>query len=159
AGQASKTIAIPIVQDLLAEPSETVLLSLHNPAAGATLGSQATAVLTIVDDDVAGVLKWSASKYSVSEGTGQVALAVTRSGGSAGGVSVDYVIAGGSATAPPSVNADFFGPQPNGSLTGTLSFGPGVTTQTVVVPIIDDGAVESDEQFTVTLQSPRGGGT
>jgi hypothetical protein len=37
--------------------------------------------------------------------------------------------------------------------TGLLTFQPGVTTQTVVVPVVGDTAVEGDETFTVTLSN------
>ncbi|MGQ4648344.1 Calx-beta domain-containing protein [Lyngbya aestuarii] len=52
-GETQKTVAIPLVDDNLVEASETINLSLNNPTGGATLGSQQTAVLTIVDNDTA----------------------------------------------------------------------------------------------------------
>jgi hypothetical protein len=123
----------------------------------ASLGHWATADLTINNVDAGGVLRWSSSAYSVSEGSGQVVLTVSRSGGSAGAVTVDYAIAGGSATAPPGVGADFGGPLPSGSLMGTLQFGANVMSRTLTIPIVNDSEVEPDEQFTVTLQNPQGG--
>jgi len=52
-GQLSKTFTVPIKQDTTVEGNETVNLALTSPSASATLGTPATAVLTIVDDDVA----------------------------------------------------------------------------------------------------------
>jgi Calx-beta domain/Putative Ig domain len=46
-----KTITVTICNDTVLEPDETLPLSLNNPTGGATLGSPATAVLTIVNDD------------------------------------------------------------------------------------------------------------
>src|SRR5262249_40914008 len=69
-------------------------------------------------------------------------------------VSVDYVIAGGTATAPPGADADFAGP-----LTGTLTFAPGQTSRTLTIPLVNDAIVEPDETLTVTLQNPQGGAT
>jgi hypothetical protein len=47
----SKTLVVPIIDDALVEPSETVNLALSAPTGGAALGAQATALLTIIDND------------------------------------------------------------------------------------------------------------
>jgi hypothetical protein len=46
-----KTFDIPILEDAIAEGDETVNLALTNPTGGALLGTQNTAVLTIIDND------------------------------------------------------------------------------------------------------------
>jgi ribosomal protein L35AE/L33A len=48
----SKTVSIPIVNDSDVEPNETLTLALSNTTGGATLGTQNTATLTIVNDDL-----------------------------------------------------------------------------------------------------------
>jgi glucose/arabinose dehydrogenase len=156
-GQSSKTFKIPIVRDTRDEAAETALLSLHDPTGGGMLGARRTAVLTIVDNDTGGVLRWSASTYAVKEGTSsrRVLLTVKRSGGSAGSVAVGYTIAGGTATA----GADFTGPLPGLLLTGTLDFPAGATSRTLAIPVINDLDVEPNETLTVTLHSPQGGAT
>jgi hypothetical protein len=50
AGEVAKTIAIPIVDDVYAEGSESFTITLSN-VTGATLGSPATATLTITDNE------------------------------------------------------------------------------------------------------------
>ncbi len=50
AGETEKNFMIPLVDDVHIEGSETIQLRLSNPA-GATLGPQSTATLTIVDND------------------------------------------------------------------------------------------------------------
>jgi len=50
AGETSKTIVIPIVDDVYAEGPETFQITLSNPS-GASLGSPATATLTINDNE------------------------------------------------------------------------------------------------------------
>lgn len=52
AGETSKTFRVFLVDDLYVEGSETINLTLSNPSAGAVLGSQATAVVTVSDNDV-----------------------------------------------------------------------------------------------------------
>ncbi|MBD2314037.1 hypothetical protein H6G20_20415 [Desertifilum sp. FACHB-1129] len=49
-----KTVNIPIVDDDLVEGDETVNLFLSNPSGGATLGSNQTATLIIIDNDFPG---------------------------------------------------------------------------------------------------------
>ena len=47
----SKSFQIPILDDQLAEGGETVVFTLNGAAGGAALGSPASAVLTIRDDE------------------------------------------------------------------------------------------------------------
>lgn len=49
----TKSFTVPIVNDSVDEPDETVNLALSSPGAPAALGSPATATLTIADDDPA----------------------------------------------------------------------------------------------------------
>ena len=67
AGEVTKFVDIPIFPDALIEGDETIVLTLSNPSAPATLGAQKTAVLTIRDSQ-AGV-QFSAPTYTVCEGT------------------------------------------------------------------------------------------
>ena len=55
-----------------------------------------------------------------------------------------------------SANVTAFGGADYASVSGTLSFGTNVTTQNIVVPIINDKQKEGDEVFTVTLSVPGG---
>jgi hypothetical protein len=47
----TKTIVVTISPDMIDEPDETFTVALSNPSGGATLGSPATATVTILDDD------------------------------------------------------------------------------------------------------------
>ena len=151
AGETIKTFVIPILDDGLLEGNETVNLQLSSPGGGATLGVQSTAVLTIVDDEVAqpGVLQFSGPTYSVGESGVSATITVTRTGGSDGAVTVQYATANGSATA----GSDYTG------TSGTLSFGAGETTKTFTVAILDDGLLEGNETVNLQLSGPGGGAT
>ena len=59
-------------------------------------------------------------------------------------MTVNYATGDGTATAP----ADYT------SLTGTLTFNPGVLTRTIAVPVVGDTRDEFDETFVVALSSP-----
>ncbi|MEY4489167.1 MAG: hypothetical protein RIQ79_1675, partial [Verrucomicrobiota bacterium] len=67
---APKTIAIPIVNDALAEPSETVRLIVIGPSGGATLGPISEAFLTILDDDTlaAALAAWRTARFGANAG-------------------------------------------------------------------------------------------
>lgn len=53
AGETSKTFRVFLVDDLYVEGNETISLTLSNPGAGTVLGSQATAIITVSDNDSA----------------------------------------------------------------------------------------------------------
>jgi Calx-beta domain/Right handed beta helix region len=146
-----KVITIPIVDDRLVEGTETVNLSLVNPTGGATLGTQTTATLNIVDNDSPGTLQFSNPQYVVNEdGTPILAVTVTRTGGSAGTVSAVVNSADGTAIAPGDYN--------NNPI--TVTFGDNDTSPKVItIPIVDDLLVEGNETVNLTLANPTGGAT
>jgi hypothetical protein len=89
-----------------------------------------------------GTVQFAVAAASVNEGAGTVTLDVTRTGGSAGAITVDYASANGTATAP----ADY------GAVSGQLNWADGdATTKQIVISIVDDTQVEGNETFTVTL--------
>jgi len=147
AGQTSATFNIPIINDTLDELNETINLTLSNPTGGAILASPSTAAVTITDNDTAGQLRFSASKYSVNENAGTATVTVTRSRGAASGVSVDYTTSDGTAQA----GLDYVA----GS--GTLTFAAAQTSQTFVIPITNDTLAEGNETVNLTLTNPTGG--
>jgi hypothetical protein len=149
-GETSQSFSVAILDDTLYEGDEGFGLSLSNVAGGASLGTLATASVTITEDDPpppAGSLQFSASGFSVAESGGSVAISVTRTGGSAGAVSVDYATSDGSATAGSDYTASG----------GTLSFADGETSQSFSVAILDDTLSEGDEGFSLTLANVVGG--
>ncbi len=61
-------------------------------------------------------------------------------------ITVDYATVDGAATAPGDYTA----------VADTLTFLPGITTQTITVGVVGDTSVESTETFTVVLSNPMG---
>jgi hypothetical protein len=149
ANETSKTITVPIINDSIDEPNETVLLSLSNPTGGASLGPKANAVLVIQDNDVAGTISFSAATYSIGEAGGAVNITLNRAGGMAGGVTVDYTMSDGTATA----GLDYL------ATPGTVTFGSNVTSKTFQVQIIDDAIAEGNETVMLAISNPTGGAT
>jgi hypothetical protein len=143
----SGDITITIVDDLLYETSETVIVTLEEPATGATLGATFIHTLTIEDNDALPVL--TINDYEGNEGTSSntsATFTVTLTPASGAAASVDYATANGTATQPGDYTAT----------SDTLTFAPGETTKQIDVEIIGDTTVEDVETFTVTLSSPNG---
>ncbi|APW61472.1 beta strand repeat-containing protein [Paludisphaera borealis] len=99
--------------------------------------------LTIPVIDRYGIIQLASASYTVNEDAGSVAIVVNRVGGSRGTVTVDY--------ATVAVNAvpgfDFT------PVSGTLTFADGVTTQTIVVPILANPYDAHNELFNVVLSN------
>ncbi|MEJ6486264.1 Calx-beta domain-containing protein [Nostoc punctiforme UO1] len=151
AGETSKTVAIPIINDLVLEARETVNLTLTNPTGGATLGTQNTATLNIVDNDIApGIIQFGNANYSINEnGIPVTAITLTRSGGSDGAVGVRVNLSNGTANA----GSDYT----NSSI--QVDFADGESIKTVTIPIIDDAIVDPDQTINLTLSNATGGAT
>jgi uncharacterized delta-60 repeat protein len=84
----------------------------------------------------------------VSEDAGQVSIGVTRTGGSAGAVSVEYSATSYGATG----GVDF------SAVSGRLDWADGDSSPLeIVIPILEDTLAESSEHFNVDIRSPSGG--
>ncbi|MCX6926514.1 MAG: hypothetical protein NT154_25390, partial [Verrucomicrobia bacterium] len=142
-GQKVALFTVPIVNDGLKEANETFRVTLSNPT-NQVLGVQKTATVTIVDND-AGVQFQPLNQYWVAESEGALTLTVVRGNDTnLAPCSVDYAFS--NVTAINGVN--YLG------INGTLSFGQGEMTQTLNVPILNDGVPAADKQFKVTLGNP-----
>ncbi|MBZ0113680.1 MAG: hypothetical protein K8J08_14540, partial [Thermoanaerobaculia bacterium] len=157
----SKTFFVPIHQDGTAEPSETVQLLLENPTGGAGIDAErGTAVLSILDDDGTpgggggggggsrGTFKLGDDVSIGIEDTGLALVAVERSQGSQGAVSVRLKSTDGSATA----GLDYF------PVDVVLNWGQGDSgTRIVEVALIPDQLVEGSETVNLQLSQATGG--
>ena len=148
----SQTFTVATADDSLAEGAETFTVTLTAPSGGFPPGigiSGGTGVGTISASDPATL---SVSDATGGEG-GDLTFTVSLSGSPGAEVTVDYATSVGSGDT--AVQADFT------STTGTLTFASGASgsalSQTFTVAATDDGLVEGDETFTVTLTAPSGG--
>ena len=140
-GDTTKTISVTIVQDSIDEVDETFTIGLSNPA-NSTI-SAATGTVTITDDEGTPTIS-IADVTTANETATNLTATVTLSGVSSQTVTVNYATADVSATAV----ADY------SATSGTLTFTPNVTTQTISIPILADTIDEENETFTVALSSP-----
>ncbi|MFM9962259.1 MAG: Calx-beta domain-containing protein [Planctomycetaceae bacterium] len=142
----SVMIAAPLIDDAIVESPETLTLTV---SASGTNSGDLTADGTIYDNEP----EISISDWNGSEGSGSGSVTaeftVTLSRTSTNTVSVDYSTFDGTATD----GSDY-----TGATTTTLTFAPGVTTQTISIPIIDDADVElgGAEIFSVDLTNAIG---
>ena len=146
AGEVSKTVSIPIVQDALAEPAETFELTLSNAVGGGT-GARDKFTVTIEDDEPA-TLAFGSATTSVAEDAagGNVVITLTRTGDLTTAADVTVTPTFGTAAA-----GDF------GTIPTTVSFAAGQATATLTVPVTADVDFEGPEDVTFTLSAPTGG--
>lgn len=144
-GEIFKTVTVPITDDTVGEPDETVTLVLQNPSAGTGLGIPSTATLTITENE--DVISFASSAFTVDETGSNAVITVVRRGFSTGPVTVSFAVSNLTATA----GADYNAPSVN-----TLSFGTFDTALTFTVPIIDDSLAEGDETVALRLISAAG---
>ena len=148
-GQTSKVISVPLLNDTLQESNKTFTVNLLTTTGGAAYGTNLTSTVTILNDDIGGVINFTRAGISANENSTNFVVNVSRKGGKASDVTVDYSTTGGTATA----DVDYV------STYGTLTFGAGETNKTILVPIINDTLPEGLENFTLTLANVTGGAT
>ena len=143
-GATTENIPVTITDDALSESSETIIVTLSNPA-NASLGATTDHTYTIFDDESANFVEFALPSSNGPESTAGVSLTVNLSPSSTNTVTVDYAVTGGTATGG---GVDY-------TLTpGTLTFLPGETTHTIPATVVDDALSEADETIIVTLSNP-----
>ena len=141
AGETSRIVDVPVVDDDAAEPGESFSLRLRAPV-NAVLGD-ALGVGRITDDDDLPML--SVTGATVSESDGAVDFDLTLSAASGREVSVQIRTDDGTAVQ----GRDY------GAVVGEVRFAAGETHRVVGVAVTDDLVDEPDlETFTLTLSSP-----
>jgi photosystem II stability/assembly factor-like uncharacterized protein len=151
-GETSKTFNIPIADDGVTEPEETVVLTLSGTPELESLGARSVARLHIFDTGTPVTVSADPVGISVVEGDAgrkNVSTTVSLSAATSRTVTVDYATFGGtnggSAATP---GSDFL------SVSGTLTFAPGTETASITIPILGDTIDEFDENFGVALSNP-----
>lgn len=143
-GESSKEIGIGIMDDDLAEGSETFYAVLTLPSAGQVLGLKSSVLVTLEDNETG--IHFAASSRSAVESDSQVEVVVSRYGLSTDPVTLRVSVRGGSADA----GVDFAGGEE------TISFAANETERSFVISLLDDLEVESDETIELGISDVQG---
>ena len=143
-GVVSDRITVPVTCEGAAEGHESFTVALSNPTGATALLGRTTGTGSILNDDPGSTTSLAIGDAAVVEGdqgTRFQRVGVVLVKASATTVTVSYSTAGVSATD----GLDFTG------VAGTLTFLPGQTGMSIMIPILPDQSPETDETFTVTL--------
>jgi hypothetical protein len=166
AGETTKTFTVPIVNDTLVEPNETVKLALSSVTGGATLGAPATATLTIIDNDGARQPFFAApagkpvSPAKEADGAvdfSQVDYSDTGTAADALGVPITVVRASGTEALTVNYSTEADSAIPGSDYTevsGTLTFKEGETSKTFLVPVLKNPARKLPAAVILNLEDP-----
>jgi hypothetical protein len=144
AGQASVAVTVTPVNDVVSEPSETVVLNLSANAAY-SVGSPGTATVTIADDDAAVVTVDATDNTATEAGPTSGTFTITRTGSLTSALTVSYTV-GGTAT----TGSDYT------ALTGSATILANQTIVTVTVTPLNDTLAEPSETVVLNLSSNAG---
>ncbi len=139
-GQTQQTVTVTVLGSNIPQPTKQFALVLSNPVNTTISTPQATATIT---NTVAGpnISITNAQVVKPHTGTTPMTFTVTLSQPSAQIVTVSYATADGTAIADTNYVPT----------TGTLTFAPGTTTQTITVPVIGNATPGPSKTFMVML--------
>jgi hypothetical protein len=143
AGEMSKSVFVPVLQDSEVELGETVVGVIEAASVGTIDTASANATIRSNDESL-----WSIAEATseVDEGAGFVTYEVSRTGSTAA-ATIEFNTAGGTATAGSDYTA----------VTQILSFAAGETSKIVRVSIADDGVAEGNETVVAAIANPSTG--
>jgi carbon monoxide dehydrogenase subunit G len=139
AGNTTQTFNVPVSVDTLDENNETATITLSG-ASNATI-SDATGILTIVDNDSIPSLSINNVSYTESGSAGNATFTVSLSSASGKNIEVDYATSNNTAIAGSDYTAR----------SGTVTILAGNTSQTFTVPVSVDTLDEDNEYAILTL--------
>lgn len=152
-GELTRTISVPITDDLVYEGAETFKIQLTSPSVNALIADD-TGIGTIMDDGTGTVPpgvtptddrpRATINDVIVNEGAGTATFTVTLAGTATTPITLGFATSDGTAKAGLDYSAT----------TGTLTFAPGETSKSITVPILNDTVYEGSETFDVTLNNP-----
>ena len=137
---ASATVTFMVIPSLIATLTGSASVS-SNETDLNTSNNSATVSTTVVDR--VGTIEFSSTGYLVQENAGSATITVSRLNGARGTVTVDYKTT--SINATPGLDYT--------PVSGTLTFPDGVTSQTIVVPVLANPYDNDDELVSIELSN------
>lgn len=146
-GETSKTFNIAVANDNVTEPDELVQLTLSGLTDLETRGAYTTAVMRIQGNNTQlTVIGEPVTVVEGDSGTTDAVVTVTLSAATSRTITVPYATSDVYFGIMPATSGTDYQP-----LSGTLTFGPGVTSQTITVQVNGDTIDELTEGFAVVL--------
>jgi hypothetical protein len=159
-----KTFAVTVNGDTGKEMDETINVALSSPTNGAILGTSTAEVTVLNDDGPNGIFQFRGGNRSVAEGnsgTSTHTFLISRTGGSAGAVAVQYMIFNGTGSRTAYSGSGIYDDglvDFTPATTGTLNWTDGdISDKAVTVQVLGDTATEADEAVQLTLYNPTNG--
>ena len=144
-GQTSQTVAVSVKGDTVNEANEGFFVSFSSPTNATIGGFYGLGSVTITNDDaVPVVVPGAVSVVEGNSGAKTVLVPVSLSAVSGQTVTASWSTVNSSAVAP----GDYV------TASGTVTFAPGQTSQTVAVSVKGDTVNEANEGFFVSFSNP-----
>ncbi|RYX84047.1 hypothetical protein EON83_11950 [bacterium] len=157
AGETTKNIPVPIINDPSDEDAESFRITLSNPSPSTAIGPTSVTTITITDDDdIPTITVDDVQKIEGDFGQSNLAFTVTLSAPSGRTLSLRYATSDGSATV---ADNDYISTSstltiPVDPVTGvSKDDGIGANKRVINVPIVGDTKFEGDEAFILTLSN------
>ena len=141
-GGSEAMITVSLMDDELAEGTESFAIELTSGAEGMDLRGQISVEVVIIDDE--GSAGFDQLAFEVDESVGELVIVVNRFGGFGVQSTVAYTVQDGSAK----VGEDFT------AQSGVLTFAEGAASASILIGIVDNLFEEPTEDLTVTLSDP-----
>ncbi|MDY7020336.1 MAG: Calx-beta domain-containing protein, partial [Cyanobacteriota bacterium] len=150
-GENTASVTFQVLDDGVFEGDEIATLSLSNPSEGIVLAN-ATANITLIDDDIPATVEFSQADYQVNEDGSIVGTAITlsRTGDTSSSTTINVELSSETATA----GIDFENLE-NGIV--PIQFAANQSSIVLEIPILEDNLVEDNETFSLALVNPSPG--
>ena len=152
-GVTSASVNVVVNGDTTIEPNETFTLTLSNLTNGSFI-SRSQTIATIITDDASA--QFNSADFHVAEENGIAIVTISRTGDTNRVATVDFQTTDNFSGNCSVVNGTASATCDFGTAGARLRFGVGDISKTILISVVDDGYVEGNETFTLTLSNPSG---